>query len=420
MKRLLFITYFWPPASKATVHWPVKIIKYLPEFDWSPSVLTVENESFESRDESLLQDVDKNLEILKTKTWEPFSFYKKFLGKDNDEKITAGEAMSSSDLGLRHRISKWIRWNIFIPDARICWYFYAINRGLKYLQENKIDRIVTIGPPHSTHLIGCSLSKKTGIPFIPILIDPWTDIVYYKSFKRSGFARDVDIMFEKKVLRQASKIVFVTNSTKEDYEKKYTFIKDKTKVLYWGYNEDDFRNIKRTREKDDELVILHSGNIFDYQNPSSFWKTLSKKINSGEKIRLKFTGTVSPLIKKEIRENGLNSITQFLGVIPYKEMLHEIMNADVLLVCPSEKRHLPGKLFEYLRSGNPILAFNDDNPEVKKLIDDANAGMMLNYSDNGEIFFRNLDKFQPNAESGKIFDRYNITTQFSELLNAID
>lgn len=420
MNNLLFITYFWPPASKATIHWPLKVIKYLPEYNWNPSVLTTEGEDFEALDESLLSDINPNLDVIKTKVWEPFSLYRKFMGKGNGTPLVASEAMSTTPKGIKHKVSKWIRWNLFIPDARVGWYPYAVKKGMEYLQENKIDRIVTIGPPHSTHLIGSALSKKTGIPFVPVLIDPWSDIVYYKSFKRSGIATDIDKHFEKSVLRQASQVVFVTNGTREDYVNKYSFIKDKSQVLYWGYNETDFSGKKRTRTDSDEMVILHSGNIFDYQNPKNFWVTIRKRLDAGHKIKIKFTGTVSPLIREEIINNQLDSVTEYLGVVPYKDMLQEVLNADVLLVCPSEKRHIPGKLFEYLRSGNPILAFNDDNPEVKGLIENSNSGLMLSYENTGEEFFNNYDNFNPQIETSKKHDRQIIAESFSRILGKIE
>ena len=419
MKKLLFITYFWAPASKATIHWPLKIIKHLPQYGWSPSVLTVNDNYIESRDESLMTHVNPNLKTIKTKAWEPFTLYKKFTGKNSDKPLVDSEAMSSSSAGAKDRMSKWIRWNLFIPDARVGWYPHAVKAGLKELRENAYDAIVTLGPPHSTHLIGKTLSSKTGLPFIPILIDPWTDIVYYKSYKRSRIAIDVDKHFENNVLKQASHVVFVTNSTREDYVAKYSFIKNKSSVLYWGYNEEDFQNVKRTRENSNELVILHSGNIFDYQNPANLWKTLSTMKQEGKKIRIKFTGTVSPLIRSEITNNGLDTVTEYMGILPYKEMLQEVMNADVLLVCPSEKRHIPGKLFEYLRSGNPILAFNDDNPEVKEMIESAVSGMMLKYDDSASEFFRILDTFNPNPEIIKQYDRQNITKDFAVTLNSL-
>ena len=156
---------------------------------------------------------------------------------------------------------------------------------------------------------------------------------------------------------------------------------------------------------DNEIIIVHSGNLFDYQNPINFWKTI-KRINlSGQKIKLRFTGTVSPLIKKEIECNDLLKYTEYLGVLPYPQMLQELMNADILMVCPTESRHVPGKLFEYLRTGNPILAFNDNNDEVKQLIEDSNAGVLLSYNNDAEKFLSNFKKYKHNVDAKKQYDR---------------
>ena len=419
MNRVLFISYFWPPAAKASMHWQLKVVKHLPEFGWEPVVLTVENESFEARDETLLREINPDLEIIRAKSLEPFNIYRKVLGKDPNKPLVASETMSKTDQSLAHKLSLWIRLNLFVPDARVGWYFPAVQAASKYLKNNKVDAIVSVGPPHSCHLINYKLSKKFGIPSIPLLQDPWFDIVYYRDLERSSITEKIDRRFERNVLRNSAQTVFVNHSTEEDYISKYDFLKDKSNVLYWGYNEDAFTNLKRTRGDDNEIIIVHSGNIFDYQNPKNFWKTIKRLNMSGQKVKLKFTGTVSPLIKKEIEDNGILEYTEYMGVLPYPQMLQELMNADILMVCPTESRHVPGKLFEYLRTGNPILAFNDKNDEVKKLIEDTNAGMLLSYDDDGEEFIKNHKKFYHDVESVKQFDRKIITENFSHILNGI-
>jgi len=375
MKKLLFITYFWPPSGKATLHWPLKIIKHLPEFDWQPSVLTTEEDFFSFNDESLIKEVSPNLQVFKAKTFEPFDLYKRFIGKKKTEPLIASETVSSENQSLTHKLSLWVRFNIFIPDARVGWFFSAVPKGKKILSNNNFDAVISLGPPHSTHLVGYRLSKIFKLPFVPVLIDPWVDIVYYKSAKRTRASVRFDNYLEKKILKHASKIIFVTNSTREDYVKKYSFLEEKSYVLYWGYNEDSFEKLN-DNYKTEEEVITHAGNIFDYQNPTELWKRIRKETDTGRKIKLKFIGTVSPLIKKEIENNGLNKITEYLGFLPYIKMIDELKKSSYLLVCATEKRHVPGKLFEYLRAGKPVLAFGDDNDEVKKIITETNAGML--------------------------------------------
>ncbi|HSP87401.1 MAG TPA: glycosyltransferase, partial [Ignavibacteriaceae bacterium] len=349
MNKLLFITYFWPPSGKATLHWPLKIIKHLPEFNWQPTVLTAEQNKLSTKDDSLIKEIPKNLKICKAKSAEPFEIYKKFTGKNKNESLAESEFVSTENQSLTHRISLWIRFNFFIPDARVGWYFSAVSAGKKILSKEKVDIIVSLGPPHSTHLVGYRLSRILNIPFVPVLIDPWVDIVYYKTANRSKIAKRFDTYLERKILNHASQVVFVTKSTQEDYIKKYSFLNDKSHVLYWGYNEDDFQKISDSERNDNEEIITHAGNIFDYQNPKKFWKYIRKEIDNDRKLKLKFIGTVSPLIKKEIEKNNLNDFTDYIGFLPYNKMLVELKKSNYLLVCATEKRHVPGKLFEYLR-----------------------------------------------------------------------
>jgi len=428
MNKLLFLTYFWPPSGKATLHWPLKIIKHLPEFNWKPSVLTTEESTISYKDESLLNEISPDLRVFKARSVEPFKLYKKFTGKKKDESLTESETVSSENKSLAHRLSIWIRFNFFIPDARVGWYFSAIPKGRKILEKVKFDMIVSLGPPHSTHLVGYRLSKIFKLPYVPVLIDPWVDIVYYKTAKRSKSSVRFDNYLEKKVLGHASQVIFVTKSTQEDYIKKYPFLKEKSHVLYWGYNEEDFsqkdpdlavQKIPDVNKNHDEEIITHAGNIFDYQNPKELWKRIRREIDTGRKLKLKFIGTVSPLIKKEIEKNNLSEVTEYLGFLPYLKMIEELKKSSYLLVCATEKRHVPGKLFEYLRAGKPILAFGDDNEEVKNIISEANAGMIFRYDEDCKEFFEKAGSFQTNQNVVKKYDRRLIAKDFAEILNRI-
>jgi glycosyltransferase involved in cell wall biosynthesis len=415
MNKVLFITYFWPPSGKATLHWPLNIIKYLPASEWQPEVLTVEKETFTQKDESLLKEIDPGLKVYKSRAFEPFNLYRKFTGRKKDEHLVASETISTENKSLSHKISIWLRMNIFVPDARIGWYLSAVKKGKEIINDDHFDAIITIGPPHSTHLIGMKLGKHFSVPHIPVLIDPWVDIIYYKNFKRSASTLALDNRFERTVMKNAASIVFVTKSTMEDYRNKYAFINDKSHVLYWGYNEDDFENIQHTKKEKNYKLIIHAGNIFDYQNPHKLWRIL-KEGNNKEEIRIKFIGTVSPSIKNEIEKNELSDKTEYTGFLPYKEMLNELLKADYLLVCATEKRHVPGKLFEYMRTGKPILAFGDDNEEVKNILLETNSGMLFGYNEDPEEFFQKAEKFKTNLEIVKTFDRKYIAQKFAKIL----
>lgn len=420
MKKVLFITYYWHPSGKASLYWPLKIIKHLPNFGWQPIVLTVKDDTFSNRDKSFGDDISPDLKVIRTKSFEPFNIYKKFTGKKSDEQLVASETISKSNKSLTHIISIWLRMNLFIPDARVGWYFPAVKSGSLVLKDENIDSIVSIGPPHTTHLIGKKLSKKLNIPHIPVFIDPWVDIAYYKDFKRSKVTLVIDNRFEKTVMDNAKAIVFVTQTMQRDYEKKYSFLKDKSHVLYWGYSEEDFEGVNISFKKSDEKVIVHAGNIFSFQNPVKFWKYLKEEIDKGEKITLKFIGTVDPSIKEAIEQADLGSYTEYLGFLPYKKMLDEISNANYLLVCATEPRHVPGKLFEYLRAGKPIIAFGDNNDEVGKILTESNAGMIFNYAEDVKELFGKYDLFRTSEKHVKQFERKVIAEEMGKLLDKLN
>ncbi|HRI45468.1 MAG TPA: glycosyltransferase [Ignavibacteriaceae bacterium] len=415
-KKVLFVTYYWPPSGKASSHWPLQMIKYLPNSNWLPTVLTINDDSFSHKDESLSSQIDEKVEVFRTKVLEPFDLYRKFLGKEKDSPLIASETISLDNKDLKHRISIWIRMNLFVPDARIGWYPYAVKKGKEILEQNKFDAIVTIGPPHSTHLIGMKLSDKFNIPFFPVFIDPWVDIVYYKNFKRNPLTLLIDNYLEKKVIGKSSKTIFVTESMRDDYKNKYQLLSNKYEILHWGYSEDEFASIIKESVKE-EKIILHAGNIFDYQNIVPFWEQVKAEISKGNKLKLKFIGTVSNLIKQSITDCGLDEHVEYMGFIPYSQVPQEMLNADYLLVCATEKRHLPGKLFEYLRTGNPIIAFGDDNTEIAAILEKSNAGMLFNYSDTGAEFFKKAYSFNTDFGYIKRFDRKYISAELGNLLN---
>jgi len=418
MKNVLFITYFWPPSGKATVHWPLFIIKHLPKHGWQPSVLTVDEDSFSHKDESLLNEIDSNLLVVKTAANDPFTLYRKFLGKKQGTPLVASETISLENDDWKHRFSIWIRMNLFVPDARIGWIFSAVKGAKKILHEKKIDAIISIGPPHSSHLIGKKLSKKYGIPHVPVLIDPWVDIFYYRNFKRNPITLALDNYFERSTFSNARRVIFVTRSAEEEYLKKYPWLKEKTDVLYWGYNEEAFAGAVKTNFSSNEEILLHTGNIFDAQNPPHFWKAVKTEIDRGRKLKLRFAGTVSPGIRKAIDEAGLSPFTTFLGFLSYSDVVKEMMNATYLLVCATEKRHVPGKLFEYLRTGNKIIAFGDDNEEMNELIEQANAGILLPYYYDQPNIFNRPAALSPNPATARLFSREVIAEKFTQILIA--
>lgn len=418
MKRLLVISYFWPPSGKASLHWPLFVIKHLPKHGWQPCVVTADEDTFSHRDESLLAEVDPALTIVKSAANDPFGLYRSFLGKKSGAPLVASETISRENTDWKHRLAIWVRMNLFVPDARVGWNLSALPAARRLIEREPVDAVVSIGPPHSSHLIGKRLSRRYGIPHILVLIDPWVDIVYYKDFTRSRPTLLLDTYLERSTLDNARRVVFVTDTTREDYVRKYPRIAEKSHVLYWGYNEESFAAAAAAAPSP-ERVVLHAGNIFDYQNPPGLWKNLRAAVDRGERLKLRFIGTVGPLIKRAVDEAGLTPYTEYKGFLPYAEVVTEMMNASYLLVCATEKRHVPGKLFEYMRTGRPVIAFGDDNAEVEQLMRRTGSGVLFPYSYGGTDILERADALRPEPERAKEFSRERIAEGLAEILNGL-
>ncbi len=331
----------------------------------------------------------------------------------------ATEVISTQKAGLKHKISLWIRMNLFIPDARIGWYKQGVKAGIELFKNERYNLIVTNGPPHSVHLIGVTLSKKFNIPLMPILIDPWVDIASYKNQTRNKFVVWLDNYLEKKTMKIAKASVFVTKSMMNYFINKYGFLKDKSYQLYWGYNEEDFENINTNKKDEDYKTILHAGNMYEYQNPIKFWKTVKRKIDEGEKIKLKFIGSLAPVIKDTIINLGLEKDCYFLGYLDYKDVISEINKADYLLACTHEYRHVPGKLFEYMRAKKPIIVFGEENKEVEELITKAGLGKYYLFNESAEDFFEFADNISCNINNIICHNRKNIALELDKIINKI-
>ncbi|HLP16246.1 MAG TPA: hypothetical protein VK470_08320, partial [Bacteroidota bacterium] len=197
---------------------------------------------------------------------------------------------------------------------------------------------------------------------------------------------------------------------------------------YWGYNEESFSRIGRCAETGGNVsaadaprasrVLLHAGNIFDFQNPPGLWKNVRREIDAGRPITIRFVGTVSPGIRRAIEELGLSPFAEYKGFLPFDKMIEEMCGADFLFVCATEKRHVPGKLFEYLRAGKPVIAFGDDNEEVAGLLRSCNAGVLLPYSYDGSDLFSLLDAVRPDPSAARLYSRARIAGQLAAILDS--
>ncbi len=378
MKKVLIITYYWPPSGGAGVQRWVKLSKYLVNFNIHPFVLTVDekNASYLAMDFSLNQEVSQKVTVFKTKSFEPINIYGKIVGKKNVP--TAGFSNVNNEK-LSQKIVNALRSNFFIPDPRKGWNKYAYAEAKKIIEREKIEAIITTSPPHSTQLIGLKLKRKINIHWIADFRDPWTDIYYYKLLNHSVFSNLIDTYLEKKVLLESDKLITVSKGFKDLFEKKgLNFSADKISVIPNGYDPDDFLDIKSV--SDNKFIICYTGTISEQYNPHFLIDALQEIIEEFPQtnIMLQFVGIVFGKLKEYIYQKGIDEHVEYIPTVSHKKSIEFINNSTaLLLIVPDFHKSVgivPGKLYEYLATQNPIICIGDDRSDAAQIISECKAG----------------------------------------------
>jgi glycosyltransferase involved in cell wall biosynthesis len=421
MKKVLIITYYWPPSGGAGVQRWLKFAKYLPEFGWQPIILTVDPEyaSYPQRDESLLLEVDPNCPVYTTKSFELYNLYKLISGK---KEVPYGGFANETKEGLFQKASKFLRGNFLLPDPRKGWNKYALKKAAELIREFNIDKVVTTSPPHSTQLIGLELKQKFNIRWIADLRDPWTDIYYYNQFKHTALARKIDQKYEREVVENADLLITVSEDVKRIFAEKSDLpVAAKTIVIPNGFDEDDFRikNLPTELKK----VITYTGTISEAYDVDGFLKALScldEKLKS--QLLFRFVGKVPLSVEQKFRAAGLE--LELVGYVDHPKSIEYLLRSDLLLlVIPKVKNNrgiLTGKFFEYLASQKPILAIGSTDGDLAKIIQETESGKLFDYSDNDgmKAYLNSVFNisFQANTAKAAKYSRQNLTKLLADNL----
>lgn len=425
-KKILIITYYWPPAGGPGVQRWLKFVKYLPDFGWKPTVFIPKNPSYPIIDETLAQEVSKDLDVIKTKIWEPYQIAE-FFGKDN-KKFKAGQFDVGKNQTWKSRLSVWVRGNFFIPDARVFWVKPSAKFLKEYLKKNHFDAFVTTGPPHSMHLIGLELKKEfPDLKWIADFRDPWTEISYYKHLKLTKSSDQKHRDLEQKVFETADITLATSYSDAENFRKKGA----NAFCITNGFDQVD-SEIQISGSKKQKFTLSYIGVLEQLRNPAILWQVLSELIQGNADFKndfeLKFVGRIDDKILAEIESSVLKNSVKNLGYLAHSEANIEMQSSDLLLMTnfPNESSQgiIPGKIFEYLATGKPIVSFGPKDSDVKKILEETNAGKHFSYEDSLDLKLFILGKYQE-WKSGKItsdtqniekFSRRNLTERLSEIL----
>lgn len=379
MKKVLIITYYWPPAGGPGVQRVLKFAKYLPEFGWKPIILNVKKGEYPAIDETMAEDIPECCKVYKTNSIEPNFLYKKFTGMKLDEKIPVA-VLAEKNQNWKKKVSNWIRINLFIPDAKIGWIPFGVKAGKKIIIKEKPDIIFSSSPPPTVHLIANKLAKWSGIKWVADFRDPWTDIYHYNKIKINSISKNYDKHLENNILHTCKKIIVVNDNFFQDFKNQ-----EKMSIIPNGYDSSDMIPTE-TPDKNTKFTIRYMGSMKIRQYVDSFFcilKEISKIKNLKNSIRLDIIGRIDPLIVKLIREKNINLEINFTGYLPHKEAIHLIANADLYLFIIGKgnrgKFITTSKIFEYLMMKKPIIAYGPLDGTANKILKKTGAGKMFDY-----------------------------------------
>ncbi|MEN9876574.1 MAG: hypothetical protein RLZZ529_1571 [Bacteroidota bacterium] len=423
-KKLLIITYYWPPAGGPGVQRWLKFVKYLPDFDVQPIVFIPENPTYPIVDSNLVAEVSDKAIILKTPIFEPYQLAS-FLSKNKTKKISSGIIPNQKKQSFLEKVMLWVRGNLFIPDARVFWVKPSVAYLEKYIRENEIDTIITSGPPHSLHLIGLELKQKMNLKWLADFRDPWTTIGYHKSLRLSQYAAKKHKQLERQVLNTADTIIVTSKTTKAEFQALTT---KPIEVITNGF---DVEKVDK-QSLDTKFSLAHIGSFLSERNPKIVWESLVELCaeipDFKSHLEIKLIGAISQEVLETIEQFGLNLYLNNLGYVSHAEAVAHQRKSQVLLLIEinseETKSILPGKLFEYMVSERPILAIGPKDSDFAEIITNTNSGVFFEYSEKAKLkqtiqeYYNQflVGKLQSHAVGLQQYSRKNLTQQLVELL----
>lgn len=436
MKRVLIITYYWPPTGGSGVQRWVKFAKYLPSEGWQPVIYTPENPEQLAVDTSLEAEVPAEAEIIRTGIIEPYGLYKKLLRKSGHSKEAVEvNPVNAQNKSLIQKAAMWVRGNLFRPDPRCLWIRPSVRYLKKYLKEHPVDLIVSTGPPQSMHIIGMKVAAETGIPWVADFRDPWTKIFYFKHLAMTSATERWHKKMEKKVLDAASVVVAVSPLVQKEFQE---MTDTPVELITNGFDECDFNAEKCTEASggpDKDFIIVHTGLFAADGNPTVLWDVLSEKCEADstfrKRLKIKLIGKTDDQIIKALYERNLGDMLVNMGYQQHDIAVQQQREASLLMLPlrkePEYKAVLPGKLFEYIASGRPILGIGQSDGAMAMILDETRTGTVLEWEDKtgieeyvGQCWERHrAGSLSTDGADLTRFTRRSLTRQMAELFEKI-
>ena len=423
MKKVLIITYYWPPAGGPGVQRWLKFVKYLRDFDVEPIVYIPENPHYPIEDSSLIKEIPKDLTIYSQPLFEPYGAAK-FLSSKKTKRISSG-IIQTKNQSFIEKMMLWVRGNFFIPDARKFWIKPSVKFLTDVIKNDNIDTVITTGPPHSVHLIGLQLKTNLKITWFTDFRDPWTSIGYHKKLKLTTSSQKKHKIMESAVLNEADHVITTSKTTKKEFQE---ITSKPISVITNGYDSGYATEV----DLDKSFTISHIGSLLTGRNPKNLWKTLSRIAAENAVFRadlqLEFMGVVSQDVMDSLYRYELGPYIKIKGYGSHAEAQRKQRQSQLLLLVEIDSEEtkgiLPGKLFEYMAAKRPILALGPKDWEAGQIISQTNSGKTFDY--NSDLDLRDTilewydaykkNNLKSNSVDIKKYSRKSLTEDLAKIL----
>jgi glycosyltransferase involved in cell wall biosynthesis len=416
VKKVLMVAHQFPPVGGSGVQRSAKFAKYLPLYGWEPVVLTRDKRKMVLRDESLLKELPEDIEIIRTPAYDltvlPWIF---------------------------NKVGKFIAWKILIPDGEVLWMKRTVRVCLDRIEAGDIDVLYTTSSPYSDHLFG--LEVKNHYPdlfWVADFRDEWTNNPYLIDKPHRPSRMKKERVMEKEVLKRADVLVTNTPIMKENFVRLNPGLDLETRmhVIPNGFDTEDFEGLRQKKIKNSQFTITYTGALYGRRKPDLVLEAVGnlvrkEKINK-DNFLIRFIGSFKhEVLRNIIKRNGLEGSVETISYMEHDECLKNMVASDAMLLIeggrPGSEAFYTGKIFEYIQTGNPILAVIPENGAAAMLIRETRTGIICDWSDIEAIergfldMYRSWEKneriIDPNHEEIARYDRKALTRSLAELFN---
>lgn len=369
------ISYLFPPRGGVGVQRIAKFVKYLPENGFKPIVLTVQKPSGSvPEDKALLDEISPDVEIIRTKSFEPYHIYRAMGGRRaQDDPSFRGELVDKgTKKGLLSKLYFEYQRRYLIPDPKIGWFKPAIKAAHEIFKKHSPRLILSTSPEATAHVVALKLHEKYKVPWLADFRDPW--VSGYYSLNRPPDAAKKEMNLEKTVLSEADSVTVVMRSYIDGFENNHPDLDlDKFHIIPNGFDEDDYSNL--APRKFDRFTIAHTGSIYHQRSPIPLFKAIAefikKRPDARDKFSLLLVGRIDTRFLKTAEELGISDIIQTESFSTHDIALSTQLGADVLLIL--SEGMMTAKIYEYLRAKKPVIAIAPDG-ELNNQIADWGIG----------------------------------------------